>query len=107
MIFTTLIAKVEIGKEFGFGDITSLGQGTTQLIEPFFSIAAVLVIIYFLLGAFKYLKAGANKEDIAEAKQMIQHAIIGFGILMLSFFILQFLLFQLFGLTMFQIIKIP
>ena len=100
-------AEVKIGEKFGFGNITSLGEGTTRLIGPFFSIAATLVVFYFLLGAFKYLKAGANKEDIEEARQMIQHAIIGFVLLMLSFFVLQFLLFILFGLMNFQIIQIP
>ena len=63
---------------------------------PFFSIAAVLIIIYFLSGAFKYLKAGGNKEEVEGARQMITHAIIGFMILIFAFFMLQFLLFKLF-----------
>ena len=66
---------------------------------PIFEIAAVLVIIYFLIGAFKYLKAGGNKEDIESGRQMITHAIIGFGLLILSFLVLQFMLSKLFGIT--------
>lgn len=91
-----LIAEVNIGKEFGFGDYTSLGAVTTQLVAPFFSIATFLVIFYFLFGAFKYLKAGANKEDVESARQMITHAVIGFALLILSFLIIQFLLSSLF-----------
>lgn len=102
-----LADEVNIGEEFGFGNITDLGSGTTRLVTPLFSIAATLVVIYFLLGAFKYLKAGANKEDVEGARQMITHAIIGFGLLMLSFLVLQFLLYGLFGITGFQIIQIP
>lgn len=88
--------KVDIGEKFGFGNIQSLGQATTQLVVPVFSIAAFLVVLYFLLGAFRYLKAGGNKEEMAGARQMISHAIIGFIILMFAFLVLQFLLSSLF-----------
>lgn len=96
---------VKIGDWFGFGDIKSLGEGTQRLVAPIFSVAAVLVIIYFLFGAFKYLKAGGNKEEMEGARGMIQHAIAGFIILMFAFLILQFLLSSLFKVdSTFQII---
>ncbi len=88
---------VKIGEYFGFGKITSLGEGTTKLVPAMFSIAAVLVIIYFLFGAFKYLKAGGSKEEIEAARNMIVHAVFGFLILMLAFLVLQFLLSSIFG----------
>lgn len=96
---------VNIGEHFGFRgpEYSSLGQATSQLITPFFSIAAFLVILYFLLGAFKYLRAGGNKEEVEGARQMIQHATLGFIILMFAFLILQFLLSSLFGVIGFQI----
>jgi len=99
-----LIAEVKIEDHFGYGDIKSLGEGTTKFVEPFFALAAALVVLYFLFGAFKYLKAGGNKEDVEAARQMIQHAVVGFILLMLAFLILQFLLSSLFGLTGFRII---
>ena len=100
-------AGVSIGEHFGFGDIKSLGEGTSRLVMPFFSLAAVVVILYFLLGAFRYLRAGGNKEEVEGARQMITHAIIGFILLMFAFFILQFLLSALFktpGFDTFRII---
>ena len=89
-----LLAQVNIGSEFGFAgrEFDNLGSAITQLVNPGFSIAASLVIIYFLWGAFKYLQAGENKEEVLAAKQMIMHAIIGFIILMFAFLILQVLL---------------
>lgn len=89
-------AAVDIGGSFGFGDIKSLGQGTSKLVMPVFSVATALVVIYFLLGAFKYLKSGGNKEEVEGARQMITHAIVGFIILMFAFLVLQFLLWSLF-----------
>lgn len=102
---TTVNAEVKIGDIFGFRGPTysSLGQATSQLVTPVFSIATSIVIIYFLLGAFKYLRAGENKEEVAGARQMITHAIIGFIILMFAFFVLQFLISSLFE-TPFSII---
>ena len=94
---------IPIGEHFGFGNIKSIGEVTSQLMVPFFSIASFLVIMYFLVGAFKYLKAGGNKEDVEGGKQMITHAIIGFLLLMLSFLVIQFALSSLFGITGLQI----
>lgn len=96
-------AKVEISDFFGFGDIKSLGEGTSRLVSPVFSIATTLVVIYFLLGAFKYLKSGGNKEEVQGAREMITQAIVGFFILMFAFFVLQFLLSSLFQINIFPI----
>ncbi len=93
---TPAYAQVDIGKNFGFGDFKSLGQATSSLVPSFFSIASFLVIMYFLTGAFKYIKAGGNKEEVEGGKQMIVHAIIGFLLLMLTFLVLQFMLSNLF-----------
>jgi len=97
-------AGIPIGEDFGFGNLTSLGETTNQLVTPVFSIASFLVILYFLLGAFKYLKAGGNKEDVESGKQMIIHAIIGFMLLMFAFFFLQFIP-QFFNLSGLDIIR--
>jgi len=96
---------VNIGEKFGFGGITSLGEATSKLVMPIFSVITAMVIIYFLWGAFNYLQSKGDKEEIEHARQMIIHAIIGFIILMLAFMILQFLLSSLFGVTGFQIIQ--
>lgn len=93
----TNTAGVDIGVFFGFGNITSLGCGTSLLVSPMFDVAEFLVIFYFLLGAFNYLRAGGNKEEVEKGRQMITQAIVGFILLMLSFFVIQFLLSSLFG----------
>ncbi len=95
----------DIGSCFGFGKITSLGQLVSTLVPTIFSVAATAVVIYFLWGAFNFLKSGGNKEEVANARNMITHAIIGFIILMFAFLILQFLLSSLFKITDYQIIK--
>ncbi len=106
LLFTTPVrADVKIREKFGFGGITSLGEMTTKLVNPIFSFAAALVVIFFLWGAFKYIISRGNKEDVAAARGMITHAIIGFIILMFAFLILQFLLSSLFGIKSFQLFQ--
>lgn len=100
---TPAYADVKIGEFFGYGGIESLGKGTSQLVMPTFSLAAVIIVIYFLVGAYKYLTSGGNKEEVEGARQMITHAIIGFILLMFAFLILQFLMSRLFGTTFFSI----
>lgn len=100
---TNLIARVNIGDEYGFGYIKSLGEGVGLLVNPTFSIAIAVVTIYFLIGAFKYLTSAGDKDAAAGARAMITHAIIGFVILIFAFLILQFIP-QFFGFD-FSIIK--
>ena len=101
--FTVLLAQVDLGQKFGFGNIKSLGEGTSKIVTPAFSVAAAIVVILFLIGAFKYIISGGNKEQLAAARDMIAQSLIGFIILMFIFFILPFLLFSLFGITTFRI----
>lgn len=96
---------IDISQFFGFGDIASLGESTSRLVAPIFSLAMFLVLLYFLVGSFKYLRAGSNKEEVEGARFMIEHAIFGFILLMAVFLVLQFLLSSLFSITDFQIIK--
>ncbi|MBI2338244.1 hypothetical protein HYU95_03620 [Candidatus Daviesbacteria bacterium] len=98
-------AGVKIGECFGFGDFTSFGGVVSKLVPAAFSIAAAAVVLYFLWGAFNYLKSGGNKEEVAGARQIITHSIIGFIILIFAFLILQFLLSSLFGITGFQLFQ--
>ena len=102
---TTASGGINIGDCFGYGQFTSIGQAISPLVMPGFSVAAAAVVIYFLWGAFNILKSGGNKEEMAAARGMITHAIIGFIILIFAFLILQFLLSSLFGITEFQLFQ--
>ncbi len=66
---------LDLGDCFGYSGIKSLGEGTSKLINPFFSVATALVVIYFIVGAFKYLKSAGNKEEMQGARQIITHSI--------------------------------
>lgn len=85
------LAQVDIGKQYAFGNIGSLGEGIRLLVVPTFSVVSVIVIFYFLIGAFKYLISKGDKNEIDAARNMMVHSIIGFIILIFAFFIMQYL----------------
>lgn len=107
LVTTVYAAPVDIGQQYGFANVQTLGEGVNNLVRPAFSLAAAAVVFYFIIAAYKYLTSGGNKDELAKARDMIIHSIMGFIILMFTFLILQFLLFNLFGITGFQIIKQP
>lgn len=107
LLFTlpkSIYAKVDIGSEFGFGNLKSLGEATGTIAPAIFSIATGMVVLYFVFGVFDYITAGGDKEGIEKAKKKITHAIVGFLILMFAFLTLQFLLYNLLGITGLKII---
>lgn len=83
--------QVDLGENYAFGGIKSLGEGLSYLVTPAFSIATAALLIYLIMGAFKYLKSGGDKEELAKARAMITHAFIGFVLLMFMFLFLQIL----------------
>ncbi len=92
--------------QFDFAGVkfSSLGQASGFLVGPMFELAAIAVVIYFLIGAFKYIISAGDKGQVEAARDMITHAIIGFLLLMVMFLVLQFIP-EFFGLTGFKIIQ--
>lgn len=68
---------------------TSVQTIITNAITIVFTVASLLVLIYLIWGAFKWIISGGDKESLKSAKGMITHALIGLGILALSFVILR------------------
>lgn len=83
--------QVDLGDQFAFGWIQSVGQGTNLLITPVFAIATAAVTLYFIIGGLQFLLSGGEKEAIGKAKNRITHAIIGFILLMVLFLFMQFI----------------
>jgi len=57
--------------------IPSLGGILGFIIKFFFTIAALIALIYLLLGALAWITSGGNKESVDKAQQKIQAAVIG------------------------------
>lgn len=89
--------KNDLSIEFDFAKYTSLGNFTSALIPLAFSIAAMLVVFYFIIGAFELITSQGDKAHIVSARSKIYHSIIGFILLMVLFLVMQYLIPTLLG----------
>ena len=69
---------------------TDLGDVISQFSEVAIYIGGILMIFWAIWGIFDYLKAEGNKEGLAKARKKIQWAIVGFIILIMAFFVSDF-----------------
>lgn len=75
--------------QFGLG-YDSLGAAVSLLVVPAFSIAAMMVVVYFLIAAFELITSQGDKAHIVSARAKIYHAIIGLILLLVLFLFLQY-----------------
>lgn len=54
-----------------------------------FSAAALLVLVFLIIGAFQWIVSGGDKEAVGKARSRITAALIGLAILALSFIVVQ------------------
>jgi hypothetical protein len=64
---------------------------TINIIKVFLSLVALIDIIFIIYGGFRWMTAGANEENVKQAKHTIKSAIYGLAIIMLSYAIVTFL----------------
>lgn len=73
------------------GDKGTLGNILTQFGEAALYIGATMMFFWAVWGVFDYLIAEGNKEALAKARKKIQWAIMGFIILLMAFFVSDYL----------------
>lgn len=47
------------------------------IIQTFFVAAGLAALLFLLLGAFKWITSGGNKENVDKAREQIQAAVVG------------------------------
>lgn len=68
--------------EKGFGTISSFISNALVLV---FAVAAFIVLIMLIIGAFEWITSGGDKENVAKARNRIINALIGLVILAIAF----------------------
>lgn len=86
---STGLKPVEIGPQFGFA-FPSMGRLVELIVPLTFSIAAMMVVFYFIIGAFELITSQGDKAHIVSARSKIYHAIIGFILLITLFLVMQY-----------------
>src|SRR5437868_1278126 len=89
-------APVPLSTIFPFGNLSSIGEFIGFFVGTLMSIIGLLILFYFFYAGWKYLISGGNKEELAKARAMVTHAIIG-AIMLLGLFLLMYVLPQFLG----------
>lgn len=83
-------SRLGLPATFKFSSSSKLGDILSGLFEIAIFLAAFLAFFWFVWGAFQYIFAGGNKENLAKARARITWAIVGLIITLLAFLIAQF-----------------
>jgi hypothetical protein len=65
----------------------SVGDVISNALMIVFIAAGLAVLVYLIIGAFKWITSGGDKDAIGKARGTIVNALIGLAILALAFFI--------------------
>lgn len=77
MLAITLDIKKELGDFFKFETIESTGTLITNALEMAIGIAALLLLLYLVMGGIQWLTSGGEKTGVAAAKAKITNAFLG------------------------------
>lgn len=89
-------------------DLANLGinEVLSFVINAAFFVAAILALLYLIWGGINWITSGGDQEGVDAARKKIIAAIIGLIIVLLSYFILNFVL-QLLGLGGINNLQLP
>jgi len=71
---------------------TDLGNLINSILTYVLGIAGVIVVIYLIMGGFKYITSGGSEKAVGEAKNTILYAIIGLIIIIAAFAIKSYIM---------------
>ena len=73
----------------GINPATPVGTIISNVLTIVFSVAALMVLIMLIIGAFNWITSGGDKEKIGKARDRIINALIGLALLALAFLIVR------------------
>lgn len=98
------VASAQAPQTLGAADVQTVAQaagvdGATDLfaiigniINIFFSVLGVLLLLYFLYAGYLWMTAGGDQEQVQKAQTTIKNAVIGLVIIVSSFAVSRFIL---------------
>ena len=69
----------------GISASSSPGAIISSVLSEGLIVAGFLMFVWAIIGAFQYILAGGNKENLAKARERITWAIVGFLLVIVSF----------------------
>lgn len=91
----TSIISASAGCDFASGefDASCIPQFLAHVIQFFFGLSGGYFLVQLLIGGYKYVLGSAVPgQDSSEGKQHIQQSILGFLVVLLAYYIVEFII---------------
>lgn len=104
LVFSMALAPAVLAETdpFGlsYGTVTQLGSRDLRatiasIINVALSMLGIVALVIILFGGFKWMTAGGNDDQVAEARKIIVAGIVGLAVILSSYAIANFVLEQL------------
>lgn len=82
---------------------SELGKVITNAINFLFVVAAMMALVFLIIGGVKWLTSQGEKEGVNKARETIVAAIVGLVIIFLSYLIINFVLNLFVGVSLFNL----
>jgi hypothetical protein len=73
----------------GFTENESIWHLIANLFDLAYTLAGPLALIFIILGGFKYIMAGGDRQKAGQARQTVKHALLGLVVIFISFLLVQ------------------
>jgi|GEM_PF-1542516 len=80
----------QFGGNMGYRNEDNLAQKIASIINIVLGFLGIIAVVYIMYAGFKWMTAGGNDEEIGKAKSTIKNAVIGIGVIFLSYAIVNF-----------------
>lgn len=92
LLFSTSVfaAAIDPAKQITnpLGDVTTINPFITKIISFLLGLVGVLALLALVWGGFKYILGFVDEKNVEEGKKIIKWAMIGLGVVILSWAIL-------------------
>ena len=70
--------------------VRGIGEIVSVALNYAFTFAGIALLLYFIFGGFQLFTSGGDQKKVAEGKATITNAVVGFVIVFVAFWIVQF-----------------
>ena len=95
------LLPTNIGTEIGTNPTADVRVTVARIIRVAMSLLGIVAVVIILIGGFKWMTAGGNDDQVAEARKIIIAGVVGLAVILSSYAIANFVIDQLASATNF------
>lgn len=78
-----------LGPGFNFSGASTIADIISAALPYIFFFAGILLLVYFIIGGYKFMFSAGDPKKVAEGKGTLTNALIGFIVVFTAFWLVQ------------------